>query len=165
MWVKTENLDLDHYVEIREEYERVNQFMVQSTIFGKWIRNCILSVIQPGLRRRYESLRVQVRFHELRLHFLESNKLPANLKVSDYLKRSELAILIHKVHTSAIAWVLLIGGMNLLYFCLGMVGYTTEQFDYMSYILTGIFFLLQVLFIGISMLLRWKMHRIFQTIM
>jgi len=172
MWVQTEQLELDHYVEIREEYERVNHIVNNLyTRYGKWIRNIILFVSRPGLRRRYKSLRVQVRFHELRLHLLDSNNLPLSLKVSDYLKRSELAILIGLVHVSATAWVLLIGGLNLVYFVVGIIGYTTDQgspatdkTSLMSKTMTGIFFAIDIGFIIVSWALRRKMNRIFQTI-
>jgi hypothetical protein len=158
-WVHTEQLELDHYVEIREEYDRVDMMMGnQSTRIGKVIRNCILSIARPGLRRRHESLRVQIRFHELRLYLLESQNLPLTIKVSDYLKRSELSILIGLVHVSATTWVLLIGGMNLLYFTIGMVGYTTNQLDIMSTIMSGILFSMDFLFIVISWALRWKVR-------
>ena len=148
MWVKTEQVQLDHYVEIREEYERVNEMIeLQYTGCGKWVRNCVLFVCRPGLRRRHESLRVQVRFHELRLHFLESNNLPFNLKVSDYLKRSELSILIGLVHVSVASWVLLIGIMNLGYFILGIIGYTTSNTGTIGNVMTAMFFAANFLFI------------------
>ena len=162
-WVQTEQLELDHYVEIREEYDRVDNMMMgnQSTRIGnKWIQNCLLSLTQPGLRRRHKSLRVQIRFHELRLYLLESQNLPLTIKVSDYLKRSELSILIGLVHVSATAWVLLIGSMNILYFIIGMVGYTTNL-DIMSTILFAIFFTMDFLFIVVSWALRWKVRLYF----
>lgn len=166
LWVKTEQLELDHYVEIREEYERVEEIIdLQYTGRGKWFRNCILFVCRPGLRRRHESLRVQVRFHELRLHFLESNNLSFSLKVSDYLKRSELSILIGIVQVSMATWVLLIGILNLGYFIFGMIGYTTSNPGSIAALMTVLFFVVVVLFIILSLALRWKMHQIFQTVM
>lgn len=166
LWVKTEQLELDHYVEIREEYDRVQEIIdMQYTGCGKWVRNCILFVFQPGLRRRLESLRVQVRFHELRLHFLEFNNLSFSLKVSDYLKRSELAILIGLVHVSVATWVLLIGILNLGYFIFGIIGYTASDPRYISVVIAVLFFVVVVFFIVMSLALRWKMHKIFQTVM
>eukprot|EP00533_Pseudo-nitzschia_delicatissima_P009185 CAMPEP_0116078696 /NCGR_PEP_ID=MMETSP0327-20121206/744_1 /TAXON_ID=44447 /ORGANISM="Pseudo-nitzschia delicatissima, Strain B596" /LENGTH=1586 /DNA_ID=CAMNT_0003569267 /DNA_START=176 /DNA_END=4936 /DNA_ORIENTATION=+ len=166
LWVKTEQLELDHYVEIREEYDRVQEIIdMQYTGCGKWVRNCILFVFQPGLRRRLESLRVQVRFHELRLHFLEFNNLSFSLKVSDYLKRSELAILIGLVHVSVTTWVLLIGILNVGYFIFGIIGYTASDPRYISVVIAVLFFVVVVSFIVMSLALRWKMHNIFQTVM
>jgi len=166
LWVKTEQLELDHYVEIREEYERVQGIIdLQYTGCGKWVRNFFLFVFRLRLRRRHESLRVQVRFHELRLHFLESNKLSFSLKVSDYLKRSELSILIGLVHVSVTTWVLLIGILNIGYFIFGMIGYTTSNPEYIVLLMTILFFAIDVLFIVLSLALRWKMRQIFQTVM
>jgi hypothetical protein len=110
-------------------------------------------------------LRVQVRFHELRLQFLETHNLPLNLKVSDYLKRSELGVLIGLVHISGTAWLFLTGGLALLYFILGMVGYQTGDIDVLGSCMTGVFFGLLFLFIIVSIALQFKMERIFQSIM
>lgn len=168
LWVRTEALELDHYVEIREEYERISNIVnlhQATTRLGKWIRNCLLVVRRPGLRRKYHNLRIQVRFHELRLQFLENNGLPLSLKVSDYLKRSELGVLIGLVHISGTAWLFLTGGLALLYFILGMVGYKTADVDVLGTCMTGVFFSILLLFIIISIALQYKMEHIFQTIM
>lgn len=166
LWVKTEQLQLDHYVEIREEFDRVQEIIgSQYADCGKWIRNAILFVCRPGLRQRHESLRVQVRFHELRLHFLESNNLSFSLKVSDYLKRSELAILIGLVHVSVTTWVLLIGLLNVGYFIFGIIGYTLQNPGYIAVVIAVLFFVVDISFIFLSWALRWKMHKIFQTVM
>ncbi|KAG7343077.1 Mlo family protein [Nitzschia inconspicua] len=168
LWVQTEQLELDHYVEIREEYERVSSIIgehdAQSRL-RKWIRNVLLFVRQPGLRRKYNNLRVQVRFHELRLQFLETHHLPLNFKVSEYLKRSEMGVLIGLVHISGTAWLLLTGGLALLYFILGMVGYKTADVDVLGTCMTGVFFGLLFAFIIASIALQYKMERIFQSIM
>ena len=164
LWVKTEQLELDHYVEIREEYDRVQEIVgLQYTGYGKWIRNCILFIFRPGLRKRHESLRIQVRFHELRLHFLESNNLSFSLKVSDYLMRSELAILIGLVHVSVTTWVLLIGILNVGYFTFGMIGLSNP--GYIAPLVAVLFFVVVISFILMSLALRWKMRKIFQTVM
>lgn len=168
LWVRTEQLELDHYVEIREEYERVEQLVIDytsSSIFGKWFRNITLVVLHPGLLGKYHNLRVQVRLHELRLHFLESNNLPLTLKVSDYLRRSEMAVLIHLVHVSAAAWLFLTGGLNLMYFLSGMIGYATANVDVVSTCMTGVFFANIVVSVFVSLALLLKMRKIFQTIM
>ena len=131
----------------------------------KWLRNILLFVRRPGLRGKFNSLRVQVRFHELRLQFLETHNLPLNLKVSEYLKRSELGVLISLVHISGTAWLFLTGGMALLYFILGMVGYKTADVDVLGACMTGVFFGMLFLFIIVSVALQFKMERIFQRIM
>lgn len=168
LWVRTEQLELDHYVEIREEYERISMMIGEHSArsrVSKWLRNIILSIQRPGLRRKYNNLRVQVRFHELRLQFLETHQLPLNLKVSDYLKRSEMGVLIGLVHISGTAWLLLTGGLALLYFVLGMVGYKTADVDVLGQCMTGVFFGLLFAFIIASLALQYKMERIFQYIM
>jgi hypothetical protein len=170
LWVDTEHLELDHYVEIREEYDRVVELIHQHDSerggkIGKWIRNFVLFLRRPGLVGRYQELRVQIRFHELRLHFLESNNLPLNLKVSDYLKRSELGVLIHLVHVSATAWLFLTGGLNLMYFLLGMIGYSTGDVYVVGSTMTSTFFALMFAFIFISLILYYKMRTIFHAVM
>jgi hypothetical protein len=167
-WVKTEQLELDHYVEIREEYERLSEKIEgkqASGKIGKLIRNCILFLKRPGLRARYKELRIQIRFHELRLHFIENHNLPLNIKVSDYLKRSEMGVLISLVHVSAGAWLLLTGGLNLLYFALGMIGYSTADVDAVGTAMIAVFFSLLFVFIIVSVVLTFKMESIFQRIM
>ena len=168
LWVRTEQVELDHYVEIREEYERMEQLIAArraSNRVEKWIRNCVLFVRQPGFQWKFRNLRIQVRFHELRLHFLEAHHLPLNLKVSKYLKRSELGVLIRLVHISGTAWLLLTGGLALLYFILGIVGYKTADVDVLGIWMTGVFFGLLFAFIIVSVAMQYKMEKIFQTIM
>lgn len=181
LWCKTEQLELEHYVEIREEYERIEQMVnsIHDTAttttsgtnqnntlgFDKVIRNIKIFIRHPGLLRKFHNLRIQVRFHELRLHFLESNNLPLTFRVSDYLKRSEIRVLINLVHISAFAWLLLTGGMNLLYFLLGMVGYETGDIDIVGTCMSGVFFAYITVSVFVSLALLVKMNRIFQTIM
>jgi hypothetical protein len=183
LWCKTEQLELEHYVEIREEYQRIKQLVntmrnsattatasatdqqKATTRFAKVISNIKISIRHPGIVQKYHNLRVQVRFHELRLHFLESNNLSLTLKVSEYLKRSEMAVLIHLVHISAFAWLLLTGGLNLLYFVLGMVGYATGNVGIVGTCMSMVFFANIILSVLVSLALLVKMNRIFQTIM
>ena len=91
--------------------------------------------------------------------------MPLNLKVSEYLKRSELGVLVGLVHISGTAWLFLTGGMALLYFVLGMVGYKTADVDVLGACMTGVFFGMLFLFIIVSVALQFKMERIFQRIM
>ena len=177
LWVQTEHLELDHYVEIREEFDRVSfeyhsQRMTLDQL-GKshrstWLqsfRNLRSSIQNPGLRRRYLELLVQVRFHQLRIQFLEDNDLPLTLKVSDYLKRSEEAVLMHMVHVSGTAWLMLTGGFNLIYFLEGVVANQTGDEDIVGTSLMAIFFSMLILFIVIGHVLHYKMRRIFEDIL
>lgn len=179
LWVKTEDLELDHYVEIREEFDRVSHQLYpgddhdennnnnNNTMIsmGKQLRNIGVSLLFPRLRARYVELLVQVRFHQLRLHFLEGNNLPLTLKVSDYLKKSEETVLIKLVHVSTFAWLFLTAAMNLIYFLMGMVAFATGSADIVGVAMTYIFFCSLFLFILISLLVYNKMTRIFRIIM
>ena len=158
LWIRTEHLQLDHYVEIREEFDRVKSLYQEESGWG-------IRFQYPNLRARYSELLVQVRFHELRIQFLEGNDLPFDLKVSEYLKRSEQSVLIHLVHVSALAWLLLTGGLNLIYFLMGMVAYITEDLSIVGDSLVWIFFTTMIAFILICLALLVKMRRIFQSIL
>ena len=131
----------------------------------KFCRNWIQSLKNPGLRRRYVDLLVQVNFHSLRLHFLHSNDLPLTLKVSDYLKRSEEKVLSKLVHVSGGAWLMLTGCLSLVYFLMGMVAYVTEDQEVVGLFLKGIFFSMLLIFIVISVAVYFKMKSTFHTIM
>jgi hypothetical protein len=168
MWVQTEQLELDHYVEIREAFDRVSKEyndLRESQKNWAGLRCCFLAWRQPGLRRRFMNLMVQVRFHELRIQFLESNNLPLTLKVSDYLKRSEESVLMHMVHVSGTAWLLLTGGLILIYFVEGLVGNLTQDRTVVSNTMTGIFFGMLIVFIVICMILYFKMRSVFERIL
>lgn len=211
MWVQTEALELNHYVEVREEFERVelalknnrsssNQTSSRSlgegsesvgpdetrarsahpdskdyhseyvfeaswkgiiSLFGKM--GDLLRY--PQLTRRYNQLLLQVRFHELRVHFLEANNLPAKLEVSDYLSRCEKRLLIKMAHVSAAAWLLLTASINVLYFLMGIVATDTEDKDIVGVTLAYIFFCSMGLFVIMALVVYNKMKGIFATIM
>ena len=142
IWVETELLEVNHYVEIREEFDRIDKS-----------------------NRKYQTLLIQIRFHQLRVQFIKSYNLPLQLKISDYLIRSEQAVLIRLVHISSTAWLLLTGAVCLLYYICGIIFYQSQDQRLMGQILTGIFFSSIALFIIISLALSYKMKSIFQTIL
>jgi Mlo family len=168
LWVQTEHLELDHYVEIREAFDKASEEYdsVKESQQG-W--NVILrfwhALRQPVLHRRYMNLLVQVRFHELRVQFLENNNLPLTLKVSDYLKRSEESVLMNMVHVSGTAWLMLTGVFNVMYFAEGLVANKTQDPAVVSKSMSGIFFAMLISFIVICILLYFKMRSIFQQIL
>jgi len=174
MWVKTEHLELDHYVEIREAFDKASKDYtafqdVHSSKRG-WhpsrLYSCFVTTFyQPALRHRYINLLVQVRFHELRVQFLENNHLPLTLKVSDYLTRSEQGVLMSMVHVSGTAWLMLTGGFNLIYFTEGMIANITQDPEIVSKTMSGIFFGMLLLFILICVVLYYKMRVIFERIL
>ena len=164
LWVQTEQLELDHYVEIREEFDRVSEEYLKGRQYH-WFLNFLSKLRNPGLGSRYSELLVQVRFHQLRLHFLEGKKLPLTLKVSDYLKRAEQKVLIDMVHVDGTAWLFLTGCFNLIYFLEGMLAYKTGDEEIDRTTLAAIFFSVLILFIIICALVLLKMRSIFRDIL
>lgn len=171
LWFSPEHFSLDHYVEIREEFDRVQaKYFPEGEGSGpfslrKFLHRQVQNIRRPGLRRRYLDLLVQVKFHQLRLHFLEGNNLPVSLKVSEYLKRSEQRVLMKLIHVSSGAWLMLTGGLTLIYFLMGMIAFVIEEKDIMGSVLTCIFFCILVVFILICLALYVKMNTIFKSIM
>jgi len=172
-WVDTEKIDISHYIEIREEFDSVmrklgyndddDEIANVPTLKG-FFRGISQSIRNPGLRSHYSDLLVQVNFHSLRLHFLQSNDLPLTLKVSDYLKRSEERVLAKLVHVSGGTWLMLTGCLNLAYFLFGMVAYVSEDQEVVGLFLKGIFFFVLFIFILISVAVYFKMKSTFHTI-
>lgn len=170
LWVRTEELELDHYVEIREEYDRVReelygvdadgnvQIKHQWTALFHWL-------FQWKLKARYNDLAVQVRFHELRVYFLQAYHLPLKFKVSDYLMRSEESVLVSLVHISPAAWLWLTALCNVLYFFGGLFANATSDAETSAHFYSIIFFIGMFLFIAVSLLLDYHMRQIFNRIM
>jgi len=181
MWVRTEQLELDHYIEIREEFERVDailyphdqravprsEFVFEFNMKGlaKLWERTYRFMRYPILSRRHADLLVQVRFHALRVHFLKANELPLQLKVSDYLKRSLLSVLQKLAHISAVAWLLLTGAIALVYFLMGIVIYVTNDLTKVGVSLTWIYLCSMIFFVILSLIIYNKMKWIFQRIM
>ena len=166
-WVQTEHLELDHYVEIREEFDRITNQLYPTNTFrwGCIVRNGCMSLRYPRLRQRYLKLLIQVKFHQLRIHFLEGNNLPLTLKVSDYLKKAERGVLIKLVHVSTVAWLFLTGGLTLIYFLMGMVGSVSRSTRVIGTSMAVIFCSTMIIFVLASFMVYLKMKRIFSTIL
>lgn len=132
-------------------------------------RFIVRSVRYPNVMRRHNKLLMQLRFHELKFHFIKSNKLPITLEVSDYLKRSELHILQHLVHIPTFAWLILTLILDLLYFLMGVVLYSTDGSNQVGKmvpsILSIIFVATNIFFVILSLLIWKKMEWIFRKIM
>ena len=177
MWVRTEELELSHYVAIREEFEileakvknlkplsRANETVLER--LGRALTRFYREITNLGTFRKYRSLLVQVRFHELRVHFLQANALPMKLKVSEYLKLSELAVLKKLVTVSALAWILLTALVNLTYFILGMVAYVSEDANHaISIAMAWLFVGGNVFSVTFCIILYFKMKIVFYKIM
>ena len=206
LWIQTETLELNHYVEIREEFQRVKDQLqklmdlpdhstkgdVWTTAttanteqakrtstslmtdpflpwdrqtIGRTVRQAYCHIRHPHLQRRYNQLLAQVRFHELRVHLLQACRLPMKLKVSDYLIRCELAVLVKLVHISIVAWLLLTGVSNLMYFVMGIVAYEREDAGVIGTSLEYLFFISEGGFVLMALALDAKMNRIFGILM
>jgi len=193
MWIRTENLELNHYIAIREEFDRINatlqyisdvdkltptqrdlrhssraaESMYRSDRTGlrRHFYNLKLRVRYPLLKRKRDQLLVTVRFHELRVHFLKANNLPLKFRVSDYLKKSEVHVFKKMVHISTFAWITVASFVNLLYFLMGITAYTTSSQEYVSTAMGSIFTGLIVFFVPIAWIIERKMKWIFRRIM
>jgi hypothetical protein len=177
LWVRTEQLELSHYVVIREEFEDLEEkvqalkppSLTSNSIWsrvGRVAARLYAEITNPITFRRYRRLLVQVRFHELRLHFLQANDLPLTLRVSDYLASSNLAVLKSLVSVSAFAWILLTSASNITYFLLGMLVHITDDggssvTKAMAYLFVGG----NALAVTIAIVLFYKMKHIFYNIM
>lgn len=192
LWVNTETLELDHYVEIREEFDRVReQLHLQNNrqdgtlgtqegqsntrtefvfTFSRdgWASLChglMDQIKHPRLKSRYHELLVQVRFHELRIYFLQAYQLPLKFKVSDYLIKSEQAMLIKLVHVSTMAWLMLTACINILYFAMGILSWQTEKPSLVGRSMIWIFFITMTLFVLAALVVFNKMKAIYKSIM
>ena len=147
-WVQTERLDVTHYVELRRAWDAAQQ-----------------NDNTNRTTTTHAHLRLQIRFHELRVQFLQAYQLPMQLQISDYLLRSEKSVLIGWVHISSTSWLLLTGAVCLLYYGIGMVYYHIPDQALAGRILTVVFFGSIALFVVVSYVVSVKMRSIFRTIL
>ena len=187
LWFETEMLEIHHYVEIREAFERVEQELVAKNALGKtaqqqqqqqqgpqddfsvWHRpswrhvwhGLVDPIRYPRLVSKYNRLLAQVRFHDLRVHFLESYNLPKKLRISDYLIRSENDLLLQLVRVSTASWLLMTAAACLMYYALGMVFYKFQSETLVGTALIWIYFCSVTAFVLISWLVSYKMKIIF----
>ena len=174
LWVRTEELELNHYIAIREEFSRVEKLLGEyvdaATEYHVLTPRRAFTRLQqtlryPILRRQYDKLLVQVRFHELRVHFLEANDLPLKFKVSDYLVKSELHVFKKCVHISTLAWIMVAAAVNLVYFLMGIVATASGSQQVVGTAMSWIFIGGCLAFIPISYAIFVKMQWIFVQIM
>lgn len=211
IWVQTEALELFHYVELREEFDRVRASMEASKIpkkapgissshssFGidhsdinhprkssiihmesrdnfydkssQGLRQLGLIILywlkNPRLKNQYHDLLVQVRFHQLRVHFLQAYDLPPKLKISDYLIRCQNAVFMKLIRVKAVAWLCLLALSNLLFYIMGIVDYNEEKPEQArSYGVHAIYFGSMAVFVVLALIVFNKMKSIFSEIM
>jgi len=162
-------LELNHYVEIREEFDhvqnRLDQLMEEAWSSDTPCYAALMARIRyRSLRQRYRQLLLQIRFHELRVHFLEAYQLPLRLKVSDYLLKSQQAVMLQLVQVSPVAWLLLTGALNFLYYSTSLLSYQLHD-AVANVILMAAFFGCMTVFAALAFVVHLKMKGIFKTIM
>ena len=178
LWVQTEDLELDRYVQLREKFDKLRLELfpndgatddIDKHTYGNeaahartWFTNHFK---ERRKWKKYKKLLTKIRFHQLRVHFLEGNNLPTTFRVSEYLMKCDRTVLIHLVHISALAWLLLTAALNLVYFLLGMVAYVSEDEYTVGTSMTSLFFGSIAFFIFTSLAIHLKMRSIFDTVM
>lgn len=182
IWVRTEELDLRDYIAIREQFDRVEAKIVhyeagspteaaavktsrKSNQDGPLWKRIYRFLRHPLLQRQFYQLLLQVRFHELRVHFLESNGLPLKFRVSDYLVQSELKVLQKCVHISIFAWILIAAAVNVCYYLMGIIMHANGSQAVVGTTLTWIFIGGCISFVPISYAIYKKCSWIYAEIM
>jgi len=191
-WVKLEKVDLDHYVAIRKQFDaykeqlqaikktkgasRKSDFSLiqgrdpeQTNILFQLMTESRIPFLKANLRKmlnnKYRKLMVQVRFHELRVHFIESNGLDPRFCVSTYLKLCMNDVFKSLVHISTFSWLILLGCTNLVYFTMGVITSETNSKKSVGTTLSFIYIGYSVFFVVFSIIIGWKVKKIFFTIM
>lgn len=193
-WLMTEEIEICHYVAIRREFDRLERKLKQEnpryiggiaerawpTISSNDINDSqssscweslhgAMSVIalrirHPRLYKRRSELLTIIHFHELRVHFIESNKLPPKFKVSSYLERCLKSALLDFVHISPVAWGMFMATANMVFFIGGMILNKTENKPSVREFSIDFFFYLILVFVVIVIVLYCKMRYIFYKI-
>ena len=184
-WTMTEDIDIYHYVSIRKEFDRLeeqfhldksiaasssqdssghNFFPENQSYFRSMLGDIAFRIRHPYISSRKNALIVPVRFHELRAHFIESNKLPQKFKVSPYLNLSLTSVLLEFVHISPAAWILLMASANILYFLSGAILDATGYVGSVSTFMIAVFFTVATLFAVLQFFITLKMKSIFSHI-
>eukprot|EP00555_Chaetoceros_dichaeta_P012134 CAMPEP_0198258792 /NCGR_PEP_ID=MMETSP1447-20131203/8120_1 /TAXON_ID=420782 /ORGANISM="Chaetoceros dichaeta, Strain CCMP1751" /LENGTH=1362 /DNA_ID=CAMNT_0043946001 /DNA_START=42 /DNA_END=4130 /DNA_ORIENTATION=+ len=184
-WTKVEAIDIDHYVAIRREYEvvdakllkieeKINRSLGKSARYanrrdvyemdGSWIVNCFEYLRYSSIKRKHKRLLVQVRFHEMRVHFIEFNQLHHKFRVSEYLKLSLNDVFEKLVHISPAAWLSLVACANVALFSLNLLSSETKAPPDGTY-LKGIYLAYGIFLLLLSVIVARKIRYIFFRIM
>ena len=177
-WVHTEDIDIGHYVAIRKEFDRLDKMIpcpsnnVNEKQASYWLNSfqrvvCQLTfkIRHPQLSRRKNQLLIPIRFHELRAHLIDSNKLPPRFKVSHYLKRCLTSVLLDFVHVSPVAWIMLMATTNLMYFASGIILSVSKDEKEVDRFFAIIAILMMLCFVSITFALYFHMKSIFSKIL
>jgi hypothetical protein len=191
-WVRLEKVDIDHYVAIRKQFDAFKEQL--QVIKGSRGASTKMSLsAEPGrplgdthfilqilneskipflkanlkkmLNMKYRKLLVQVRFHELRVHFIESNGLDPRFCVSTYLKLCMNDVFKSLIHISTFSWLILLGCTNLVYFAMGIITAETSNKRTVGTSLSFIYVGYAIFFVIFSVIIGWKVKKIFFAIM
>lgn len=183
-WVRLETVDVDHYVAIRKKFDALEEQLnnmnnssdvnntdmnYQSSNSSNGKSTAANPLNQPNYRHllnaKYRKLLVQVRFHELRLHFIESNGLDPRFRVSSYLKLCMNDVFKSLVRISTFSWFILLAFTNLLYFVMSVIVAETDDQNAPGTVLSYMFVGFTSGFVLISFMIARKMKKIFFAIM
>ena len=76
---------------------------------------------------------------------------------SDYLLKSQERVLLKLVHVSSMAWLLLMGAVNLLCYMTGIISYEAKQSP-IGETLNILFLICMTIFAGVAVLGRFSSH-------
>ena len=141
----------------------------ETGIFLKLIRSSPYSILQANVRQvldmKYKKLLVQVRFHELRVHFIERYSLDPKFRVSSYLRLCMTDVFTKLVHITTFSWLILLASTNLLFFITGVITTQTKDEDSIPVTLSWVYIGYTVMFVLVSVAVSLKMKNIFFVIM
>lgn len=186
-WIRLETVDVDHYVAIRKKFDALEEQLNNMNVLSDGnntamnnqsskssnekppAANPLLLFDKSNYRHllnaKYRKLLVQVRFHELRLHFIESNDLDPRFRVSSYLQLCMNDVFKSLVRISTFAWLILLAFTNLLYFVMSVIVAETDDQNAPGTALSYIFVGFTVGFVLVSFMIAKKIKKIFFEIM
>jgi hypothetical protein len=183
-WVQVENIDIDHYVAIRQRFIKICSELKENvsvstrrssqtssilTILNQGIlttfkKNLYDFFRHPRLLFKYRKLLVQIRYHELRVKLIEAHKLPPKFRVSEYLMECLNHVFISFIEISAAVWLSLLGVVNLLYFLCGIITFHTQALSAAGSMLAFFYIFHPFVFIIITVFIYAKVKRVFRQI-
>lgn len=115
-WKAAENMELDHYVEVRHAFEQLKKELAIESSAPSFNTTVKLALTHPIKFRRYNLLLQQIRFHKLRAHFVRSNNLPKDFPMADYLNSCQRNVLISLVELRQGTWLALLCVLILFFY-------------------------------------------------
>ncbi len=164
-WDKHETVDIDHYVVVRKNFDAMEEQMKAIDDYAQGGIRLLMANLKKLTDSKYRDLLVQVRFHELRVHFIESNDLDPRFRVSKYLKLCMNDVFKKLIEISTFSWLMLLAATNLLYFVTGVIAASDKGQKSIGITLSWVFIGYAVIFVVISYFISIKMKKIFYKIM